>query len=67
MNEKLTKLVTIGISTLSSIAFISAVFLMLGLENEALKGTTIAMLAASLALEIQPRLLVRSRQQQNTG
>lgn len=67
MNEKLTKLVTIGISTLSSIAFISAVFLVLDLQNEALKGTTIAMLAASLALEIHPRLVDRSRQQQNVG
>ena len=67
MNEKLTKLVTIGISTLSSIAFISAVFLMLDLENEALKGTTIAMLAASLALEIHPRLVNRSQPQQNTS
>ncbi len=67
MNEKLTKLVTIGISTLSSIAFISAVFLMLDLENEALKGTTIAMLAASLALEIYPRLVDRSQPQQNSG
>ncbi len=67
MNEKLTKLATIGISTLSSIAFISAVFLILDLENEALKGTTIAMLAASLALEIYPRLVDRSQQQQNTG
>jgi hypothetical protein len=67
MNEKLTKLVTIGISTLSSIAFISAVFLILDLENEALKGTTIAMLAASLALEIYPRLVGRSHPQQNTG
>ena len=67
MNEKLTKLVTIGISTLSSIAFISAVFLVLDLQNEALKGTTIAMLAASLALESHPRLVDRSRQQQNVG
>ncbi len=67
MNEKLIKLITIGISTLSSIAFISAVFLVLDLENEALKGTTIAMLAASIALEIYPRLLNRSQSQQNTG
>ncbi len=67
MNEKLIKLITIGISTLSSIAFISAVFLVLDLENEALKGTTIAMLAASIALEIYPRLLNRSQSPQNTG
>ncbi len=67
MNEKLTKLVTIGISTLSSIAFISAVFLILNLENEALKGTTVAMLAASLALEIYPRLVGRPHPQQNAG
>lgn len=67
MNEKLIKLITIGISTLSSIAFISAVFLVLDLENEALKGTTIAMLAASIALEIYPRLLNRSQSQHNTS
>ncbi len=59
MSEKMTKLVTIGISTLVSIAVVTAIFLVLGVKNEALQATFIAILSPSIALDVYPRLVNR--------
>jgi hypothetical protein len=59
MSERMTKLVTIGISMLVSIAVVTAIFLVIGVKNEALQATFIAILSASIALDVYPRLVNR--------
>ena len=66
MNQKMTKLVTIGISMLVSIAVVTVIFLVIGVKNEARQATFIAILSASIALDVYPRLVNRFLVPQDT-
>ena len=61
MKDRSARLLAIGISTLLSILLVSGISLLVGSDDPALKATGIAMLSASIALEVYPRLLARSR------
>lgn len=59
MNQKIIRLLTIGISMILSIGTVSGIFYLLGEQDHALQATAIAMLSASWALTTHPWLTAR--------
>lgn len=59
MDQKFTRLIAIGIATVLSILLVSGIFLVIGSDDPGLQATFIAILSASIAVEVYLRLVSR--------